>query len=129
MSLTSFNKRYFSHWRHHRARLAKVRPWLSDPPPGGASYLIPARLRIKLVAADGDCIFKTMINGEETTYSIPQGEEMIITVQANTTLTVDAKGDAYADLGEHSSEWGKIIGMWDLSGYGLAPYGVAPYGV
>ena len=54
MSLTSFNNRYFSHWRHYRTRLAKVRPWLSDPPPGGASYLIPARLRITLVAADGD---------------------------------------------------------------------------
>ena len=131
MSLTSFNKRYFSHWRHYRARLAKVRKWLDTPVSSGNSYLIPARLRLKLVAVSGDCVFTVALGGQETEYTVLQGGEYILTVQANTTLTADAKGEVYADLGFETSEWGKIIGINDPenAGYGVAPYGVAPYGV
>ena len=131
MSLTSFNKRYFSHWRHYRARLAKVRKWLETPVSSGNSYLIPARLRLKLVAVSGDCVFTVALGGQETEYTVLQGGEYILTVQANTTLTADAKGEVYADLGFETSEWGKIIGINDPenAGYGVAPYGVAPYGV
>lgn len=131
MSLTSFNNRYFSHWRHYRARLAKVRDWLDTPVSSGNSYLIPARLRLKLVAVSGDCTFTVAISGQETEYEVLQGKEFILTVQANSTLTVDAKGEVYVDLGFESSEWGKIIGINDPenAGYGVAPYGVAPYGV
>ena len=123
MSLTSFNNRYFSHWRHYRARLAKVRNWLETPVSSGNSYLIPARLRLKLVAVSGDCVFTVALGGQETEYNVLQGEEYILTVQA--------KGEVYADLGFESSEWGKIIGINDPenAGYGVAPYGVAPYGV
>lgn len=131
MSLTSFNNRYFSHWRHYRARLSKVRNWLDTPVSSGNSYLIPARLRLKLVAVSGDCTFTVAISGQETEYEVLQGKEFILTVQANSTLTVDAKGEVYVDLGFESSEWGKIIGINDPenAGYGVAPYGVAPYGV
>ena len=131
MSLTSFNKRYFSHWRHYRARLAKVRKWLETPVSSGNSYLIPARLRLKLVAVFGDCVFTVALGGQETEYTVLQGKEYILTIQANTTLTADAKGEVYVDLGFETSEWGKIIGINDPenAGYGVAPYGVAPYGV
>lgn len=131
MSLISFNKRYFSHWRHYRARLAKVRKWLETPVSSGNSYLIPARLRLKFAAVSGDCVFTVSLGGQETEYNVLQGEEYILTVQANTTLTVDAKGEVYADLGFETSEWGKIVAINDPenAGYGVAPYGVAPYGV
>ena len=131
MSLTSFNKRYFTHWRHYRARLAKVRKWLETPVSSGNSYLIPARLRLKFVAVSGDCVFTVALSGQETEYTVLQGEEYILTVQANTTLTVDAKGEVYVDLGFETSEWGKIVAINDPenAGYGVAPYGVAPYGV
>ena len=118
MSLTSFNN-------------AKVRKWLETPVSSGNSYLIPARLRLKFVAVSGDCVFTVALGGQETEYTVPQGEEYILTVQANTTLTADAKGEVYVDLGFETSEWGKIIGINDPenAGYGVAPYGVAPYGV
>jgi hypothetical protein len=108
-----------------------VRNWLDTPVSSGNSYLIPARLRLKLVAVSGDCTFTVAISGQETEYEVLQGKDFILTVQANSTLTVDAKGEVYVDLGFESSEWGKIIGINDPenAGYGVAPYGVAPYGV
>ena len=100
-----------------------MRNWLDTPVSSGNSYLIPARLRLKLVAVSGDCTFTVAISGQETEYEVSQGKEFI--------LTVDAKGEVYVDLGFESSEWGKIIGINDPenAGYGVAPYGVAPYGV
>lgn len=128
MALTSFNRRYFTHWRHYRRRLAKIQTWIDTPRVSGNSYLLPARLRLKLVAVEGDCTFTTSLSGEETDYAITQGEELILIVRANTTITVDAKGEVYVDLGFETSEWAKIVAISTSAGYGLSSYGIDPYG-
>lgn len=73
-------------------------------------------------------MFTTSLNGEDTDYTVLQGEEFILVVQANTTLTTGATGEVYVDLGQRSSDWAKIIGILDNAGYGLDQYGVDPYG-
>ena len=119
---------YFTHWRHYRARLATVKPWIDQPISNGNSVLIPERLRLKFVAVTDDCTFTTSLSGEDAEYVIPKGEEKIIVVQANTTLTTGATGEVYVDLGARSSDWAKIIGITDNAGYGLDQYGIDPYG-
>lgn len=119
---------YFTHWRHYRARLATVQPWIDQPLSNGNSVLIPERLRLKFVAVTGDCVFTTSLSGKDTDYTVLQGEEIILVVQANMTLTTGATGEVYVDLGQRSSDWAKIIGILDNAGYGLDQYGVDPYG-
>jgi len=130
MALIKLGQRFFSHWRKYKARLFKINNLVESPLPSGSTILLPSRLRLKFIATDGDSSFVIRYDDHSDTHVVKNGDELILTVNANNFLQTDNRGRVEVDLGHLRSDFAVIIGVGHpiTDGYGLSQYGVDPYG-